>query len=88
MEAVFDLSRIGEIAVVGGIDQALVIRLDGITPANRADPDTDLLANILTQQISQSLTADIFEDFGRQLQSSVGLTFDQSVVNQVHASFP
>jgi len=88
VQTVFGLSRTGEIAVVGGEAQALVVRLDAINPADRADPDTDLLANILTQQISQSLTADLFEDFGRQMQSAVGLTFNQSVVNQVHASFP
>ena len=85
---VFLLDSTGDTVVVPASEAAYIARLDSINAANRAEPDTELLLEIVTAQIAQSLAGDMFESFGQAMQADAGISFNQSVVNQVHASFP
>jgi peptidyl-prolyl cis-trans isomerase D len=55
-------------------------------PATRRTPSVFL--QILQQTVAQSMAQDIFESYGRALQSDAGIRLDQSVINAVHAQFP
>jgi peptidyl-prolyl cis-trans isomerase D len=55
-------------------------------PATRPTPSSFL--QILQQTVAQSMAQDIFESYGRALQSDAGIRLDQSVINAVHAQFP
>jgi len=85
---VFLLAEQGDTVVVPTSDVAYIARLDSINAANRAEDEVELLLNIVGAQISQSLAGDIFESYGQAMQADAGLSFNQAVVNQVHASFP
>ena len=85
---VFLLAEQGDTVVVPASDAAYIARLDSINAANRAEDEVELLLNIVGAQISQSLAGDIFESYGQAMQADAGLSFNQAVVNQVHASFP
>jgi peptidyl-prolyl cis-trans isomerase D len=67
---------------------AHIVRLDAVNPAARDAQDTALLLQILEQTVAQSMAQDIFESYGRALQSEAGIRLDQSVINAVHAQFP
>lgn len=85
---VFALSQIGERAMVQEGSAVFLLRLDAIRPAAEDDPSTAQLRASLGLGLDQSLAADLFESFGRDLQRDVGLSFNESVANQVHAAFP
>jgi peptidyl-prolyl cis-trans isomerase D len=67
---------------------AHIVRLDAVNPAARDAQDTALLLQILDQTVTQSMAQDIFESYGRALQSEAGIRLDQSVINAVHSQFP
>jgi peptidyl-prolyl cis-trans isomerase D len=73
---------------IPGARSAHIVRLDGINPAARDAPDTSILLQILQQTVAQSMAQDIFESYGRALQSDAGIRLDQSVINAVHATVP
>jgi peptidyl-prolyl cis-trans isomerase D len=84
----FQLGAPGDVVAIPGARSAHIVRLDGINPAARDAPDTGLLLQILQQTVAQSMAQDIFESYGRALQSDAGIRLDQSVINAVHAQFP
>ena len=84
----FGLAETGDVVAVPGARTAHVVRLDGVNPATREAPDTAVLLQILNQRVAQSMAQDIFESYGRALQTEAGISLDQSVINAVHAQFP
>lgn len=85
---VFQLDDPGDTILVPAGDRAYIARLDSVNPASRADPGSDILLQIMGQTIAQSMAQDIFEAYGRAVQSEAGITLDQSMINAVHAQFP
>jgi peptidyl-prolyl cis-trans isomerase D len=84
----FQLSTPGDVVAIPGARSAHVVRLDAVNPAARDAADTGLLLQILDQTVAQSMAQDIFEGYGRALQTDAGIRLDQSVINAVHAQFP
>jgi peptidyl-prolyl cis-trans isomerase D len=84
----FQLDAPGDVVAIPGARSAHIVRLDGINPAARDAPDTSILLQILQQTVAQSMAQDIFESYGRALQSDAGIRLNQSVINSVHATFP
>jgi len=60
-----------------------ILQLSAITPAS-ANPNAADLAQSLERQIGQSIAADIFDLYGRQIETSVGISIDQGVLNSIH----
>jgi len=84
---VFRLSEPGDVVLVPARDRAYIARLDEIVPAARDQADTALLLQIVEQSVGQSLAQDLFEAYGQALESTSGISLDQSVINAVHAQF-
>ncbi|AHM05409.1 Peptidyl-prolyl cis-trans isomerase ppiD [Roseibacterium elongatum DSM 19469] len=84
----FQLDEPGDIVMVPAAEAAHIVRLDAINPAARDAPDTAILLQIMSQTVTQSLTQDIFESFGRALEAQAGIQLDQGVINAVHSQFP
>jgi len=84
----FQLSGPGDVVAITGPRSAHIVRLDAVNPAARDADDTGVLLQILDQTVAQSMAQDIFESYGRALQTEAGIRLDQSVINAVHAQFP
>lgn len=84
----FQLEAPGDVVAIPGASAAHIVRLDAVNPAARDAPDTGILLQILDQTMTQSMAQDIFESYGRALQTEAGIRLDQSVINAVHATFP
>ena len=84
---VYDFETEGELAVLQGRDQALILRLDAIQSGNLNDPQVAFMRDFVRQRASESFAQDMFEGFGQAMESEVGLTLNQQVINAVHASF-
>ncbi|MEM6610437.1 MAG: peptidyl-prolyl cis-trans isomerase [Pseudomonadota bacterium] len=85
---VFDLESVGDMAVVPGSGEALIVRLDAIQSGNVNDPEVAAMLDRVQQQVNQSVAQDLFEGFGQAMEAEVGLTLNQQVINAVHISFP
>ncbi|MHA7888178.1 peptidylprolyl isomerase [Roseicyclus sp.] len=85
---VFRLSAPGDTVLVPGADRAFIARLDRINPAARDDPGTEILTQIMSQSVGQSMAQDIFEAYGRAVQAEAGISLNQSMINAVHSQFP
>jgi peptidyl-prolyl cis-trans isomerase D len=84
----FQLGEPGDVVAIPGARAAHIVRLDAVNPAAHDAQDTALLLQILDQTVTQSMAQDIFESYGRALQSEAGIRLDQSVINAVHSQFP
>jgi peptidyl-prolyl cis-trans isomerase D len=85
---IFQLGAVGDVVSVPGADRVLIARLDAINPAARDDPGTQILLQVLGQAVAQTQAQDLFEAYGRALQTGAGIRLDQAVINAVHAQFP
>ncbi len=83
----FQLENPGDVVAIPGARAAYILRLDAVHPASRNAPDTQALFQLVDQAVAQSMAQDIFEAYGRALQSEAGITLDQSVINAVHSQF-
>lgn len=84
----FQLENPGDVVAIPGARTAHILRLDAVNPAARDAPDTSLLLQIIGQTVAQTMAQDVFESYGRALQSEAGIRLDQSVINSVHSQFP
>jgi peptidyl-prolyl cis-trans isomerase D len=71
----------GQIVTDGAF--SALMRLDAITPAAE-NPSAADLRESLEIQLSQSLAADVFDLYGRQIETDAGIVIDQAVINSVH----
>lgn len=84
----FQLGAVGDVVLVPAQDRTIIAQLDAINPATRDDPNTQILLQVLGQAVAQSHAQDLFEAYGRALQTEAGIRLDQAVINAVHAQFP
>ncbi len=73
----------GKPQVVAEGDFVALLQVDTITPAS-ANPDASDLRATLDVQLSQSLAADVFDLFGKQVESAAGISIDQNVITSIH----
>jgi peptidyl-prolyl cis-trans isomerase D len=57
--------------------------VDKITPAD-ANPQASDLESTLNNELGQSIAGDIFDLFGRQIETAAGITVDQAVISSIH----
>ena len=84
---VFQLTDLGDTAMVPGADRAVIARLDAINPGARDSEDTAMMLNFIDQAVAQSLAQDLFEAYGQALEDDKGIRLDQAVINAVHSQF-
>lgn len=83
---VYEMSP-GEVTVIESGDNAIILRLDVITPPDDADPDTAATRESVANTAASGLAQDIFEVFAAQVQQRTDVAIDQAAVNAVHANF-
>ncbi len=76
-------AKAGAAQLVTEGDFTALMRLDTITPAAQ-NPDAATLRETLDTQLSQSLSADIFDLYGKQIEGAVGISIDQNVISSIH----
>ncbi|MGR3434749.1 MAG: peptidyl-prolyl cis-trans isomerase [Shimia sp.] len=84
---VFALDAPGEVAVVEGTGEVLLVRLDSVTEADLADPDTVALAEALRAQIAQSYAGDLYQTFTQGVVAGTDIDLDQAMISGIHAQF-
>jgi peptidyl-prolyl cis-trans isomerase D len=65
-------------------DFTALLRVSAITPASAGAAANDL-AQTLEIQLGQSIAADIFDLYGRQIEASAGISIDQGVISSIHS---
>ncbi|KAB2542400.1 peptidylprolyl isomerase [Salipiger aestuarii] len=80
--ALFDMQP-GDTRVLPGSNEAVVIRLDGITPVDMQDPQVQMLQGLLRQRAANGVAQDLFTAFNADIQRRAGITVDQAAVNAV-----
>ncbi len=85
MSEVFEMEP-GELRVLGGIDSALIVRLDEILPPAETD-ELRQMEDALSAQMDQALAQNIFDAYVRDAQSRARPIIDQQALNAVQASY-
>jgi peptidyl-prolyl cis-trans isomerase D len=86
-QAVFQMTT-GEVRVIDGVDgNAIIIRLDTISPPDPTDPDTAAQRQSIIDQATAGISQDIFDAYSKVLQGRTEVQINQAAVNAVHASF-
>ncbi|MFN3607180.1 MAG: hypothetical protein ACK4SS_08310, partial [Cypionkella sp.] len=65
-------------------DFTALLRVSAITPAS-ANAAANDLAQSLEIQLGQSIAADIFDLYGRQIEATAGISIDQGVISSIHS---
>ncbi len=84
---VFDMKE-GEVRVLQGDEAAFIVRLDKIVPADLGDAETAAVRTAIEKQTAQLLSQDIFDSYAAAIQSTAGITINQTAINAVHTQFP
>ena len=84
LTSVFEMAQ-GDIRALAGVGDVLILRLDGIIPVNRDDPDIQSFADALRNQSANSIAEDLFRAFATDVQSRAGVEINQTAINAVHA---
>lgn len=85
-EALFE-AELGAVRVVEDTDSVVILRLDGILPADEGSDDVAALRERLSASAASSVSQDLFEAFATDIQQRAGIQLDQNAINAVHASF-
>ncbi|MCR8547200.1 SurA N-terminal domain-containing protein [Salipiger sp. P9] len=86
LEAVFALEP-GEARALPGNGEALVVRLDSVTPVDMDSDQVQALSGMLRDQAANSVANDLFRALNADIQSRAGISIDQAAVNAVHSNF-
>ncbi len=86
MSQVFDL-KVGDVVVVPGDEDVLVVRLDAINPVGET-PQSTALRTQLEQQLTQDLAKDLFNIYATEVITRAQPKIDQRAVQAVHVNFP
>lgn len=78
----------GERFLVEGAETVVVAVLDAIAPPDDDNPQVVQMRQLLSGQIDQTLAADLSTLFARAMTREAGISFDQRVINAVHAELP
>ena len=79
--------EIGKGIVVSGDQKSYVIRLKETSSADLFTDNAKLLVSQIKNQISNSLSADLFESFANIARVNSKLDLNEQAVNAVHSSF-
>ena len=82
----FNLS-IGEGTVISGNEESFILRLKNISIADLSSDTAKLLVSQLKNQINNSLSADLFENFANMARVNSKLDLNEQALNAVHSSF-
>lgn len=82
LEAVFDMAP-GEARALPGNGEALVVRLDGVTPVDEQSEQVQRLSGLLRDQAANSVAQDLFHALNADIQRRAGISIDQAAVNAV-----
>ena len=85
MTEVFELD-LGETRVVENSNGAIVVRLDGVSPADRSDPQMAAQFETVSESAMAGIANDLYNIFSGDLQLRTDVNINQSTVNAVHAS--
>ena len=77
----------GDTRTVAGDGTLVLVRLDAIHPADRADPDVSAVGAALSQQAVQGIGQDMVEYFVEGLQAGAKVTFNEAAAEAVHSRF-
>ena len=86
VEEAFNLST-GEGIVISGDEESFILRLKNVSNADLSSDTAKLLVSQLKNQISNSLSADLFESFANMARVNSKLDLNEQAVNAVHSSF-
>ncbi len=86
VEEAFNLST-GEGTVISGDEESFILRLNNVSNADLSSDTAKLLVSQLKNQISNSLSADLFESFANMARVNSKLDLNEQAVNAVHSSF-
>ena len=86
VEEAFNLST-GEGTVISGDEESFILRLKNVSNADLSSDTAKLLVSQLKNQISNSLSADLFESFAKMARVNSKLDLNEQAVNAVHSSF-
>ncbi|MFL2795270.1 MAG: SurA N-terminal domain-containing protein [Paracoccaceae bacterium] len=86
VEEAFNLST-GEGTVISGDEESFILRLKNVSNADLSSDTAKLLISQLKNQISNSLSADLFESFANMARVNSKLDLNEQAVNAVHSSF-
>lgn len=86
MTEVFGM-EVGDVTVLPGDGTAIILRLDGVSPASDDDQTTALLAQ-LRNQMNQTLAQDVFGIYADEVVRRAGPQIDQRALQAVHVNFP
>ncbi len=86
MSEVFKMN-VGDVAVLPGADDVVIVRLDQISAAEDDEASAALLAQI-EPQLNQALAQDVFSIFTQDVLRRAAPQIDQRAVQAVHVNFP
>ena len=86
VEEAFNLST-GEGTVISGDEESFILRLKNVSNADLSSDTAKLLVSQLKNQISNSLSADLFESFANMARVNSKLDLNEQALNAVHSSF-
>ena len=86
VEEAFNLST-SEGTVISGDEESFILRLKNVSNADLSSDTAKLLVSQLKNQISNSLSADLFESFAKMARVNSKLDLNEQAVNAVHSSF-
>ena len=86
VEEAFNLST-GEGTVISGDEESFILRLKNVSNADLSSDTAKLLVSQLKNQISNSLSSDLFESFANMARVNSKLDLNEQAVNAVHSSF-
>ncbi|WP_272858065.1 SurA N-terminal domain-containing protein [Paracoccus stylophorae] len=82
---VFTIDRPGEIEIVDADNRVFLVRLDAIHEADLSDQDAVRVTDAVSDRLSQSMQADIFDYYARAAQRQGGVQINQQAINAINA---
>jgi peptidyl-prolyl cis-trans isomerase D len=86
ISTVFDMTQGETRAIVEG-GRAILVQLDSIADADRDSEDAQALESALKDQAAGDVAQDLFNAMAADIQSRVGISYDQQAINAVHSNF-
>jgi len=83
---IFNL-EIGKGSVVSGDQKSYILRLKNVSQADLSTENAKLLISQIKNQINNSLSADLFENFTNMARINSKLEINEQALNAVHSSF-
>ncbi|MFQ6548965.1 peptidyl-prolyl cis-trans isomerase [Aestuariibius sp. 2305UL40-4] len=77
----------GDTAILPDGDRTVVLRVEGITPADLTGDESAARLAALAQQGTQAISDDIFEYFTTSIVTSADININEAAVGAVHANF-